>query len=294
MPDAIALGPFVLPVLRLGALLVFVFGAWTTVRLAARRGLDTDWAGTTAERSVWIGILAARLGFVTIHPSAYADAPWTALYLWQPGYAAIAGISAAAVYVSWRTWRLDAPVRDAYVRLLGTGFGITVLLYAGLLGSMRLELGDASLQVGDTAPEIALVDLSGRTVRLSELRGRGVVLNFWATWCPPCRREMPMLDEVHRAFSPNGVVIVGIAVGEPAATVAQYVDDVGVDYPIWTDAGSRSGDFDRTQTLLGRFGGIGLPTTVFIDADGTIRARQVGELSRGILHHRIGDIQPED
>jgi thiol-disulfide isomerase/thioredoxin len=294
MPDAIALGPFVLPVLRLGALLVFVFGAWLTVRLAARRGLDTGWAGTTAERSLWVGILAARLGFVATNASAYADAPWTALYLWQPGYSAIAGISAAAVYVSWRTWRLDAPDRDAYVRLLGTGFGITVLLYAGLLGSMRLEFTDASLQVGDTVPEIALVDLSGDAVHLSELRGRGVVLNFWATWCPPCRREMPMLDEVHEAYSPRGAVIVGIAVGEPAATVARYVDEVGVDYPIWTDAGPGTGDFDRTQELLSRFAGIALPTIVSTDGDGLIRAKQAGALSRGILHHRIGDISPAE
>lgn len=296
MPDAIALGPLVLPVLRLGALLVFAFGAWATVQLAARRGLDADWTGVTVERSLWLGIVGARLGFVVANWTAYADAPWTALFLWQPGYSAVAGLVVAAIYIGVRTRRLEAPMREEHVRLLRAGFGITVLLYAALLGSMRLDFDDQTVRAGDTAPEITLVDLSGEVVRLSELRGEGIVLNFWATWCPPCRREMPMLDDAHRIWAPRGVSVIGIAVGEPSATVAQYVGRVGVEYPVWTDPGEADGDvrFDRTQSLLSRFGGVGLPTTVFIDADGVVRATQVGELSRGILHNRIGTIAPAD
>lgn len=127
---------------------------------------------------------------------------------------------------------------------------------------------------------------------LSSLRGKAVVLNFWATWCPPCRREMPLLDSVQAEFKDRGLVVVGVNLNEAPQTVAAYIRQVGVSYPTWRDTPVGQSGFDRTSALYARFGGVGLPTTLFIAPDGTVRSRQIGELSRGVLLSNVRAILP--
>jgi cytochrome c biogenesis protein CcmG/thiol:disulfide interchange protein DsbE len=135
--------------------------------------------------------------------------------------------------------------------------------------------------------DIRLRNLSGSNVKLSDLAGQGIVLNFWATWCPPCRREMPLLDDIQKNYHAKGISVVGIAIGEPADLVTSYVESVGVSYPIWVDTFPPAAGFDRTQEIFTRFGGIGFPTTLFIDRNGVIQRIYVGELSRGFLQSQI-------
>jgi thiol-disulfide isomerase/thioredoxin len=111
------------------------------------------------------------------------------------------------------------------------------------------------------------------------------VLNFWATWCPPCRREMPLLDDIQKIYQDKSISVVGVAIDEPAGQVKFYVKSIGVSYPVWVDAPTPG--FDRTQEIFSRFGGVGLPTTIFIDRNGTIQKIYVGELSRGFLQSQI-------
>ena len=293
MPEAFSLGPFVIPTLRVGILLALLLGVWLTSRFAQRQDLDTAWVSTTAEWSGWLGLAGARLGFVLANWQAYVGAPWTALYVWQPGYLLSAGVFCGAVYTFWRLLQRPPAERTRHLQAISGGFAVTALLVSGLFGATRLDLGSSVLREGDTVSNITLRDLEGNRVSLEDLSGRAVVLNFWATWCPPCRCEMPLLDDMNNLYEAQGVTIIGIDVGEPAPVVKRYTESIGVDYPIWVDAASNQAEFDDTRALFNRFGGVGFPTTAFIDAEGVIRAKHVGELSRGLLRSRIEAMLPE-
>ncbi len=134
----------------------------------------------------------------------------------------------------------------------------------------------APLQAGDPVPaDFALPDLDGRRQLLAQYRGRPVLLNFWATWCHPCREEMPALAAAQKAH-PEARII-GIAMDRPEA-VRAWLAETPVDYPIWQGlAGDRdpSAFFGDTQGLL--------PYSVLIDAEGRVRATHLGKLSPAML-----------
>lgn len=283
MPEAISIGPLILPTLRVGSLLLFLGASWLVLRLAERRGLEIAWSAASSERALWLGLIGARLGFAVQNWRAYKDAPWTLLYVWQPGYSLLAGVMVGAVFLLWRLWQRPQAERLAYTKILAGGFGLSLGLVLLLIFSISLDIGEGRLRVGDPAPNFHLQDLEGAPVALADLQGNAVVLNFWATWCPPCRREIPMLDAMNKVYMEKGAIVVGVDVGENINTVKRYIDDLGVTYPIWIGGEG----YDNTQALLTSFGGVGLPTTVFIDPEGVIRAFQVGELSAGIVQNRI-------
>ncbi len=139
-------------------------------------------------------------------------------------------------------------------------------------------------------PDFTLQTLKGEPVRLSSFRGQAVVLNFWATWCPPCRREMPLLDAIQDEYQERGVLIVGVNLSEPAELVRPFIESINVDYPVWVDGPASDPVYSRTSELFQRFGGVGLPTTYFIGPDGVLREIRVGELNRGILQQGIESI----
>jgi peroxiredoxin len=120
------------------------------------------------------------------------------------------------------------------------------------------------------APDFGLEDLAGQTVRLSDLLGKPVLLNFWATWCPPCRAELPALQAAHERYG-DAVVILGVDVSETAAQVLQFAPQYGLTYPILLDQdGAVSGSL---------YGVRGVPTSLVIGADGILSARHVGPLT---------------
>jgi len=131
-------------------------------------------------------------------------------------------------------------------------------------------LDDTELvRVGSPAPdfELPLTDGSG-TLRLSEFRGKVVVLNWFASWCEPCRREFPLLEDAHRALA-DEVVVLGVDYGEGRETAAGFVAEMGVTFPTAVDA---TGEVGRAYGLFG------LPTTFVIGRDGEVLARHAGEL----------------
>lgn len=286
MPDAINIGPLVVPFLRLGAVLALALGAWVAHLTARRWELDAGRVGRTAEWSLYAFLIGARAGFVAANWSAFVDAPWTALYVWQPGYLPVVGVIAAALVVAARLTRVSRGVRRSEAAALGVGALVAVVAYAGVIGVGQIDLGSGSTRVGDPVQDFSLRDLEGREVGFADIRGQAVVLNFWATWCPPCRREMPALDAVYEAYRGDGVVIVGVDVGERPAVVQRYIAETPVHYPIWVDAPAGE-SADRTAELHRRFGGVGLPTTVFISRDGVVRKIRVGELSRAVIENEV-------
>jgi cytochrome c biogenesis protein CcmG, thiol:disulfide interchange protein DsbE len=132
-------------------------------------------------------------------------------------------------------------------------------------------------QVGFLAPDFTLTGTNGKQVSLSDYRGQPVVLNFWATWCPPCRAEMPFFQNASVKYNGRAVIL-GIDQAESAATVTTFAAQVGVSYPLLLD-------LDSAVNL--RYNIRALPTTIFIDASGVIREIHVGIISQAVLEDRI-------
>jgi len=112
------------------------------------------------------------------------------------------------------------------------------------------------------APDFALPAMDGSELRLSELKGQVVMVNFWATWCGPCRQEMPLLQQLHAKYEPLGFTLVGINVEPDSAGALTWLQKAPVTFPIL---------FDRQNQVAERFGVQGMPSSVFIDRAGKVR-----------------------
>jgi peroxiredoxin len=125
---------------------------------------------------------------------------------------------------------------------------------------------------GLPAPDFTLLSLDGSQVKLSDFRGKAVLLNFWATWCPPCKIEMPWFEDLQKQYAKDGLVVLGVAMddSEPA-TIAKFASELGVNYPVLLGTDQVSDDYGDVQYL---------PTTFYIGRDGTIVDKMIGLLDR--------------
>ncbi len=123
---------------------------------------------------------------------------------------------------------------------------------------------------GQLAFDFTLDDVSGQRIKLSDLRGHPVVINFWATWCPPCRQELPALQSAYQRLRDKGVILLGVDLKENAETIQNFTTQFGLTYPLL---------LDRDGAVSERYQVRGIPTTVFLDADGVVHARHVGPLT---------------
>ncbi len=122
------------------------------------------------------------------------------------------------------------------------------------------------------APDFSVTDLQGRTLRLADFKGKVLFLNFWATWCPPCRQEIPDFISAYKDLRSEGLEIVGLSVDRLSAEeLGEWVKDVGINYPV----GLATRDHIRAFQP-----GDYIPSTLVIDPDGNIRHRQVGALDK--------------
>jgi thiol-disulfide isomerase/thioredoxin len=145
--------------------------------------------------------------------------------------------------------------------------GIAGSIFAGDVSSGLRSLG---MQVPDEKVEIVdfeLADLKGETVSLSSFHGKVVFLNFWATWCGPCRSEMPSMEKLHQAFSEDGLEIVAVNLMEGEKAVQRFMDDNKLTFTVLLDSNGRVGSM---------YGARAIPTTYIIDRDGYILAGMAG------------------
>ena len=146
---------------------------------------------------------------------------------------------------------------------------------AGLVKS-RGERSDVN---GKAAPEFSLESLQGKTVRLSDYHGKAVLLNFWATWCQPCKIEMPWFEDLQKQYGPQGLQVVGIAMDDASKEdIAKFVKQMGVNYPILLGKESVGDAYGGVQFL---------PSTFFIDREGKIVDHIFGLKSRSEIEDEI-------
>ncbi len=128
------------------------------------------------------------------------------------------------------------------------------------------------------APQLSLQGLDGKPVSLSDFHGQVVLLNNWATWCPPCKAEMPDLEAYYEAHQAEGFTVIAVNAGDPPAEVGAFAQQYGLTFPVWPDP--------NTETLRA-FGIQGLPTSFIIDRDGMVRATWTGAITRATLEKYV-------
>ncbi len=174
------------------------------------------------------------------------------------------------------------PLRMSYGKWIPGILGAVALVWAGMavMGSVSPSgQGDPQTLMPSVAPDFALSGLDGQPVRLSDFKGKVVILDFWATWCPPCREEIPHFKALYSKYRAQGLEIVGVALDEGGASaVRPFVQSKGITYPIAIS------DSRVTQA----YGGIrGIPTTFVIDREGRIVKKYVGYQNQEILEFAV-------
>lgn len=152
----------------------------------------------------------------------------------------------------------------------------------GRLFVASLLVGAASHSAAADKPvDMKLTDAAGATVHLRDLRGKLVVLNFWATWCGPCREEMPMLAAADKQYRGRGVVFVGASLDDDKSKrlIGDYLKRFGVEYTVWS--GATGDDLDKLHM------GEAVPATAFLDTDGHIAGRISGQIREGEIQERL-------
>ncbi len=191
------------------------------------------------------------------------------------GLAALALAAALLFYAYGRANRSSAPLQSLPA-FEGTAESGLAPLAAG---------GGELVEAGSVAPDFELPDVNGEIVSLSDFAGRPVILNFWATWCAPCRVEMPALQEAQAAYGDGGPVVLTINQEETAERVTEFFDEVGLTLPALLDAEAEVGM---------AYSAIFLPTTVIVGPDGIVSAVHRGVISREELDGYLGQMAATD
>jgi len=260
--EAITLGPLVLPVSRLPGLVALI------ILLVGSELFNKRYPGLA--RWGWLTVLVSasgsRLIYATGAPSAYLSEPWTLLYFWQPGFSIWGAVLSAVVFTGFYLYKKTKlfPI------------SLANLTIAGLAGLVLLLLAPGNQLTSEGLPAQAFANLEGKELALTEFQGKPLIINLWATWCPPCRREMPMLESFEKD---DRVQLIMINQGESPVAVDQFL---------------RSQNFNFSRVLIDThqeagqlFKAPGLPATLFYNAKGEQVDRHFGELSRAQIERFI-------
>jgi len=264
MMGGLTLGPFSFPAGLLTAFAAIVAMVIVGERYGRKHGVQI-------ERSLWlvigIALLAARVVYVLRFAHVYMEAPLTILSIRDGGFSTAGGLAAGAACAAFLGWRKRHHLKPLW---LAAGAGVTVFGLATVAG-MVLP------QRSPPLPQVAMERLEGGTLAFSGLVGKPVVVNLWASWCGPCRREMPVLRQAQ--LDHPEVTFIFVNQGESAETIRAYLtsqnlklDNIVLD----------------VRSQMGRaLGSRALPTTFFFDAQGVLRGRRVGEVSAATLSEQL-------
>lgn len=263
--NAVAIGPLLFSADRFAAILG-VAAFWIAMAIVGR--LIDRRLGELAFVMVLAGVLGARLVHVLLHLESFAPEPWRVAYVWHGGFNLWGSLAGLVAIIAWK---VRAPQRLA-------GVAAATIAGFGVWGAVMLLAQQTS---GAPLPETMLERRGDAAVALAAFSGRPMVINLWATWCPPCVREMPMMAEA--AKDNPGVTFAFVNQGEGTLEIEAFLTKQGLDLetvlldPFW----------DVSQHYAAR----GLPTTLFISADGRIDSVFSGEVSPELMDQRLDALQ---
>lgn len=167
-------------------------------------------------------------------------------------------------------------IRTAILVLLVAAVAYT--LYANFTKEERTRAG-----AGDNAPNFVLTDLEGNKHRLSDYKGQGVFLNFWGTWCKPCEKEMPFINNQYLKFKDKGVQVLAVNISESNVAVSSFSEKYGLTFPIL---------LDKDSQVMSTYGVGQLPATFLVDKNGKIVKYHTGQLTEETIKQFMESIEP--
>jgi cytochrome c biogenesis protein CcmG/thiol:disulfide interchange protein DsbE len=170
-----------------------------------------------------------------------------------------------------------------FLSLLLLGLGLLLLAFSAVYivrnRTPATDFSTVPIKVRAAAPALTLRDTQGVAHSLADYRGQVVLVNLWATWCPPCKEEMPTLQAFYEAHTGDGFVIIAINDGDPTADVLKFVEDYELTFPVWLDP-----TYIATEKA---FHTLNLPSSFVIDREGTIQLTWVGGISSAMLEKHV-------
>ena len=162
---------------------------------------------------------------------------------------------------------------------------ILLVMAAAIVFALTSKKETKVLAVGDQAPNFELQDMNGENVKLSDFEGQGVFLNFWGTWCPPCKKEMPFIEKHFKEFTDKGVQVLSVNIGESKFKVDTFVQQYGLTFPVLID--------ENKSVSRNSYNVVPLPTTMLIDEHGVIQQIITREMSEAEIVSLMESVQPE-
>ncbi|HEY4075086.1 MAG TPA: TlpA disulfide reductase family protein [Herbaspirillum sp.] len=267
MIDTLQIGPAALPVPMLLLFASYGIGSWLGARQAHQNDVVIK---SPLFPTLIVGLLVARLGFIGQFHDVYLSNPLDIIDIRDGGWNLYSGWAAAWAYTLWRMLRQPVLRKYLFISLLSAGA-------IWLLGTAMLSFGTSDKP---PLPNISLPALSGESVALSTYKGKPTVINLWATWCPPCQREMPILHQAQMAHPE--IRFVFLNQGESSDVVAKFLSTEKLSL--------QNVLLDSEQQVAEKFEQHALPTTLFFDAEGKLADMRLGELSRATLTQRLNNL----
>ena len=264
----LTIGSFALAINHLLLILALALATLVGWRVAKRGGENPE---SVLFSLFLLGLLAARIGFVIAYWRYFHQDPLQMLDLRDGGFVVWAGLLAVvvgAVIWGWRRAGLRRPL----------GWGLCSGLAFWLLASLSSNLYEKGTQL----PDMVLRNANGESVQLGSYKGGPLVINLWATWCPPCRREMPVLQNAQHQH--ENVTFLFVNQGESMQSVSTFLETQVLNLSnVLFDSGGQLGQ---------KVGSMALPTTLFYNADGRLLASHLGELSEASLARALERFDP--
>jgi peroxiredoxin len=177
-----------------------------------------------------------------------------------------------------RKQRKSFPVIPVAIGLFLVGFAVLMLVSPKAQGGAGVQNSVVPMEVNFSAPDLALKNITGEAESLADYRGQVVLVNNWATWCPPCKAEMPTLVAYHNKHAAQGFSVIAIEAGDPLDEVLQFASTYKMNFPVWLDPDGEALKAFRNGTL---------PNSYVIDRTGTIRLAWTGEISMEMLEKYV-------
>lgn len=265
--SSIALGPLSLPIAQV--LMIVAFAVALFAGAVAGRREKVSVGGPLTDILLW-SLVCARIGFVALYFDHYRDDLLGMIDIRDGGFHLLSGLVGCAIAVGWQLWRHPS-MRQA----LGIAVTVGILVWAlpwGLIKLMQIQ--------GQGVPEVTVESRHGEDRTLPDMAGgQPMVVNLWASWCPPCVREMPVLEEAQETH--EGIAFVFVNQGEGVPTINSFLDE--------HDLTLRNVVLDPQRQVASNTGSQGLPTTLFYNASGQLETVHHGELSSATLADNLSE-----